>query len=302
VSNNDFEDYQKRQKLRNSICDAVRDGLQNDVVEPHHIEAILKKARNDDSFPFRFSERFKFDYFIQEERKNYPEEKNNLFAFAFGQIGRYEHFLTRILERYKRVSAEFHEVSRILIGPRKYSRWEEDERRYYAHQRQFELALQPQIDVESFYIFAKMFLDHIARSLHHFFGPVRGASLESHDNLVKCLPKYKKALSLEIPIEFDELGKDLKARIADYRDYQIAHNKMARPVHTTMSSMDQYLTMQISTWNPNSTEPPKTYPQSEPLLSLMELLDRYLTSLFEVVKANRNKSKLLRDPNPSGNS
>ncbi len=155
------------------------------------------------------------------------------------------------------------------------------------------------MEVESFYLFAKICLDHIARSLHHFFGPVRRASLDSHDNLVKHLPKYKAVLWLEIPAEFDQLARDLKTRIADFRDYQIAHNKLSRPVHTTLSGRDRDLVMQISTWNPNSTDPPKMNPTSESLLLLMDLLDRYMGSLFEVIRINSAKSKFLRDLVPS---
>ena len=294
MSDSDFGDYRIRLNERDRICKAIRDGLKTGVIEPRHIDAILKDERGEETFLFRFSQAAKFGFFIQEERKNYPGEKNNLFAFAFSQVGRYERFLTAILERYRRLCSELLVVSRIMEGPRRYTRWEEDERRFYALQAQFELAFQAQVEIESFYIFAKIFLDHIARSLEHFFGPVRGASLDSHDKLVKFLEKYRDALSLDIPIEFVEIASDLKSRIADYRDYQVAHSKLSRPQHITVSRIDQYLLMQISTWNPNATDSVKTHSVSEPLLLLVEVLDRYVGTLFDLVKRNRAKSKFLR--------
>ncbi len=124
MSDNAFLEFQQRAAQVDALRKAVRDGLQSGIVEARHIEAVLKEARNEDSFPFRFSQRWQFDYFIQEESKNYPDDKNNLFAFAFGQVGRYERFLTQILERYRRISAELPEVTRILTEPRKHSRWE----------------------------------------------------------------------------------------------------------------------------------------------------------------------------------
>lgn len=88
------------------------------------------------------------------------------------------------------------------------------------------------LDIESFYIFAKIFLDKIARFIEHYFGAqVRHRPLDSHDDLVRNLEIYAESKGLTLPIGLMTTAARLKTKIADHRDYHISHEKSPRTVH-----------------------------------------------------------------------
>jgi hypothetical protein len=41
------------------------------------------------------------------------------------------------------------------------------------------------LEIESYYVFAKIILDDVARAIEYYFGPHRGLALDSHDGLAK---------------------------------------------------------------------------------------------------------------------
>jgi len=81
------------------------------------------------------------------------------------------------------------------------------------------------LQIEAFYLFARILLDHVARSHDTYFGKGRKASLNSHDDLVKNLHKFVDEKNLVWREEFCKSAERLKRDIADYRDYYIAHEQ-----------------------------------------------------------------------------
>jgi hypothetical protein len=90
------------------------------------------------------------------------------------------------------------------------------------------------LDIESFYLFAKIYLDKIAHAFEFYFGPGRGKSMDSHDQLVKNFPAYAKEKGLTLPSDLMSIATRLKSDISDYRDYEIAHEKSPRRLSGTV--------------------------------------------------------------------
>ncbi len=164
--------------------------------------------------------------------------------------------------------------------------------------RQSALMSELHLEIESFYLFAKIFLDQIARFLEGHFGPHRSLSLDSHDDLTKSFGEYIKAKSLDCPEGVQVTLELLKARIADYRDYQIAHAKNPRMMHaTTWGSPDGGVSIQRTVLYPRENEAAGN--QSESLFELRVLLDSYVEQIIDLIVRNRDRSKYLKPRSPA---
>jgi hypothetical protein len=124
-------------------------------------------------------------------------EQHNMFAFAFGKVTRYWQFLEIIYERYQLASRAFMENTKALYEPMKpgaSSLLTEEQQRLHEAGASLQAALH--LEIESFYLFAKIMLDVIAHAIEYYFGSARNLSLDSHDDLAKNLHKYAAAKSL----------------------------------------------------------------------------------------------------------
>jgi hypothetical protein len=90
------------------------------------------------------------------------------------------------------------------------------------------------LEIESFYLFAKILLDKIAHALEFYFGLGRKKSLDSHDGLVKNFAQYAEVKCLTLPSDFMTIAARLKTDVSDYRDYEIAHEKSPRRMSGTV--------------------------------------------------------------------
>jgi hypothetical protein len=102
------------------------------------------------------------------------------------------------------------------------------------HEEGLRLNIMLHLEIESYYLFAKIMLDKIVHALEFYFGQGRNISLDSHDNLVKYFEAYAEQKGLVLPLEFMVMAKTLKTDISDYRDYDIAHEKSPRRMSGTM--------------------------------------------------------------------
>lgn len=97
------------------------------------------------------------------------------------------------------------------------------------HEEGWKLGVAVELEIDSFYIFAKVLLDRVGHGLEFYFGQAKGCSLESHNEMMKCFAKYVKAKNLTPPPKrLVELLKTLKTEIRDYRDKEIVHAKRPR--------------------------------------------------------------------------
>src|SRR5688572_29970565 len=136
--------------------------------------------------------------FIISERENYLGEDNNLFAFSFGQALDYLDFIVIIADRHKRISREMVLNSKKMMESHPRSGPVTDEQMALLDEGR-RLHTLVHLEIESFYLFAKILLDKVALFLQDYFGQVRGISLRSHDKLAKYYIQYGVAKGLIYP-------------------------------------------------------------------------------------------------------
>jgi len=229
--------------------------------------------------------------FVALHRERFDTEHNNIFAFSFSKILRRFAFLQIIHDRHLAASMAFVANSEAMLAttlPASNTRPITPEQ-VRLYQEGGKLGTEVQLEIESFYLFAKILLDDIARALEYYFGPVRSAPLDSHDDFAKHLHSFAKAKTLIIPHGFEEAVLDLRRRISDVRDQQIAHEKSPR-------------TMVAMTWLPGGrvrTMATKLYPkesdqhsETETLDSLCTALEAYGERMIGFIKLNQDRTRL----------
>jgi len=223
--------------------------------------------------------------FVGQERERFVVEDSNLFAFSFSKVSVYRADLDFILERYKQSSAEF--IGDTQARQERIKQGSQD--RTDSLRNSWPLQQKLHLDVESFYIFAKILLDHIARAIQFYFGQAQGVSLQLHDRLAKFIERYASAKGLDtVPQSLLSLIKELKAKICDYRDKQIEHENSPRTIKGTM-----YMTDGAESWititrlYPTKTD---TQVEGQSPTELIERIDDYMKQVIQYISQNHNKT------------
>lgn len=230
--------------------------------------------------------------FIDNERKHYTGKDSNLFAFSLGQSLRYYDFLLIVFDRYKKacgkaVSAHNKLMKPSLAQPGKEIPVTGKQMRLWVEWRQLHFLVH--LEIESFYMFAKIFLDKIALFIKNYFGPEQGISLRSHDKLEKEHERFRLAKGLTYPRGFSQSIIFLKEHISDYRDKQVSHMYSQRAVKgTTWGDNKQ---MKITTMQLFPTGNEFKSPSSEDLSLLLQAIDTYIQQLIVLIESNRAKTK-----------
>lgn len=229
--------------------------------------------------------------FISSERSYFEVEGNNMFAMAFGQVRRYYGFLVLIKARHDRLSDNYRKLSERCMalipthsGPAPITK-----ELGAVMEEMSGMSVQFQLEIESYYVFAKIMLDRVAHFIEFIYGPARRLPLDSHDQLTKHFKGYCAAKGLKDFVNVETLLSSLKQDISDYRDYQIAHEKSPRTIRA----------IAISDAGDASVMATKIYPkesdgqvQSQSPAKLELDLLRYLTEIMALVRANREQCKL----------
>lgn len=217
-------------------------------------------------------------------------EDNNRFATSFSKIRRYSEFTQRIFKRYQTAADRFIANSNALRAATV-----PDEQQRLLSQGHI-LTVDLHLEIESFFLFAKILLDKIAHSLEFYFGPIRNASLDSHDCLVRTFTSFAKKRGLVLPSGWIDLAASLKKDISDFRDYEIAHEKSPRRVSGTVYSASGGA--RLTSIRIYST-PRDQQVTSEDLSQLMTELDEYIEKTIALITDNRDLTHLKRKPAPN---
>jgi hypothetical protein len=232
--------------------------------------------------------------FINSEKKRFEPKYNNLFSFTFSEITRYYKYLQVIQERHKIVSKEFVNNLKVMFMQDTFKQGSgimNEEQRQISEERR-EITLRLHLEIESFYLFAKILLDKISLAIQFYFGYARSLSLASHDNLTKHVEAYKKARRLSIHQDLVDLIRKLKEDISDFRDYQIQHipdYRQGRIVRGTNFDIKGNTRISLTSLYP--TEKDKQY-DSKLLPELMSNIETYITKIIEFIENNKNKTHL----------
>lgn len=212
------------------------------------------------------------------------------FVTTWQAVDRYHTFLSIILKREAEATAKYSANSQALRNtlpsPGMYLT---DEQRF----RLDELDKSSDalhLEIESFYLFAKILLDTVARAIEKAFGQGRECSLDSHHDLIDNFEKFAKQKKLTFAGNFIEKAKSLRENISNFRDREIAHGKrLNRITATSLTRNGQATIIATSTVVP----PDRLKPQASSIHvpELMKELEDYILSAIEIVRANWSSAK-----------
>lgn len=227
--------------------------------------------------------------FIRESRDRISDvQANNHFGVLAADVAEERATLDIIVSRYKAISEGFMQNTRAMqatVRPGTHPMTDEQTQiREEAVYIQRELRL----EVRCFYVFAKILLDKIARFIEFYFGQARRLSLGSHDKLTRNLAEFCSAQGLSLPKDFLDTAGDLKGRVSDYRDKQIAHDQGGRLEGTGFNESGETRLVRSGI----GPGPLNEALDSEPLPNLTEALDEYVTVFLDFLKRNESKARL----------
>jgi hypothetical protein len=242
--------------------------------------------------------RDKLHAFIDSERDRFSTRDNNRFAFGFSTVARYYQFLRIIIDRYHSASEQWIENFRALQATYRPGTHPMTEQQLALRTTSKERTDLLHLEIESFYLFAKILLDKLANCVLLYFGLERGIRLQSHDYLAKNIRRYARARNLSAPSrDLLDLISELKRDVADYRDKQIAHETSPRTVRGTTVDLDAE-TVAMSSVRIHPTEHDQQVDSRVPG-DVMTSIDRYITEMLKYISANRDKPALeLSDEQP----
>jgi hypothetical protein len=232
--------------------------------------------------------------FIGKHRDRFTNKHDNIFTLSFGKVFRRLGFLKIIQARYAEASAAFIancEATRKALpagsGPQPVSQDTEALLKKASH-----ITRTLHLESESFYLFAKIILDDVARAIEYYFGAQRGLALDSHDDLTERMPRYAAAKGLTISEDLVTAATDLRKRISDFRDSQIAHEKSPRTMYGTSWSPSEGARIVTTRIFPKTTDPDPAQNGMEALPELRKAIDAYLDQVAAFLSANEDKTNL----------
>jgi hypothetical protein len=229
-----------------------------------------------------------FDAFVESERYRFTDKDNNVFGLSVYQITRYYEFLAIILERQKQTSAVYARLLRQTMRDASAGSGSATPEELQGLKEQLEYMTLIQLEVESFYLFAKILLDRTAHFIELFFGPARKLSLDSHDQLTKRIETYCSQKQLALPNGLIEMMRGLKTDVSDHRDYRIAHEKSPRTVRGMFVSEDGRLSMTYNRVFPTDSD---KHFWTKPLRELFGNIDKYLIQIVAFAEENKDKTR-----------
>jgi len=226
--------------------------------------------------------------FIGTERKQYTTIDGNLFASSLGEALRYYNFLLIVADRYRNISKKMVSISnkRWRLTPvQTGGPFPMTDEQIFLMEKWNQLNTLIHLEIESFYMFAKIFLDKITLFIQNYFGQARDISLRSHDKLTINHAEFCLAKSLTLPQGFSQSIIFLKEHISDYRDKQVEHLQSQRTVRGSAWGRTKHI--KIATYHNKS----RTQALSEELPELIQAIDTYIQQLITLIESNRTKTR-----------
>lgn len=229
--------------------------------------------------------------FISEHRDRFADVDTNIFAFAWSKITRRLGFLSIIEHRYLEVSAAVIANSRALQAITKPGTHTQTAEQAALYKAALPIVADLHLQIELYYLFAKIILDDVARALEHYFGSARSLALDSHDDLSRQLPAYAEAKGLTLTDGLLDTVADLRKRISDVRDQKFSHEKSPRTVPgTSWSNSGGGASIVLTRIYPRETDPEQF--NSEQLPQLTQAIESYLDLVIVFIGANEAKTAL----------
>ena len=224
----------------------------------------------------------KLERHLAAERNQFPIGRARVLENAALEIKRYSAFLILVKARAIEVSVKCNEALRCCVGM---PAGEEREKRMSRFEQ---LNVNLQLDIESFYIFATIYLDKTSHFLEAYFGELRDCSFESFRSLKQQLDLMESSHGFKLNRQFREMAEKLFTDIVDFRDKKITHAKMPRLFRGLNWEADGRVTMASGLINAKPTD--KLF-QTTDVGDLWMLLEKYSGLFTEFVEQNPKKAK-----------
>ena len=235
--------------------------------------------------------------FIDEYRRRMDTWNGNLFAASAEAWWRYYIFLTLILARYDRSNAAYVEVMEQVTrqmrdapaGGGSAPMTPEDMAEL---KRQIDLATVLHLDIETFYLFAKILLDRIADTFGLVFEVEWKSRGSSHSDLSQQFQDLCRNKGLEIrPDNLSALVSKLWA-IVDYRNKLIEHLGDSPVVRGTLSAPGKASSIVTSRMYP-AAEEAQEFRQTKDPHALLHTLEEYIEAMLTFFEVNAKRSSLI---------
>lgn len=227
--------------------------------------------------------------FVQENRARFEIQRDNAFAMAWGKVFRRGEFLEVIKLRHAEASAGFIEMTNRQRELTPVGQGTVSPELAAVMQRGSAFAKIVHLDNESFYHFAKVVLDDVARAIEFTFETERGISLRSHDKWVKQANAYCIAKGLDLSQELLRRMADMKGRICDVRDKQLAHEQSPRTMSGTAFVPGKGARILATQLYPRGNDPKQW--DAETPDDLLDALYDYLNAVADFLVLNRERMK-----------
>jgi hypothetical protein len=226
--------------------------------------------------------------FTISERTRYDPTDNNRFAFDLGQIIRYAVFLDVVYARYVKANRRFVDSWNELQALTNESRAAKP------HSLQVSALMDARrgedtelhLEIESYFLFAKILLDKAAHFVEVYLGSARAAGIRSHDKWRKNYERFTASKGLTWNPRIKELIEMLQARIVDHRDKGITHRQGTWIYGTSIHPDDATAVLQFGLY----PQPADKYSTSPKIGDAHLTMNEYLPLLIETVCNERRKS------------
>lgn len=240
--------------------------------------------------------------FIDSERDRFEIKHNNMFAKCFEEIIRYLQFLNIIYERYQQVvkkyAQNFTNLQKSMDkspGAHTYT-----DKQMFMDRESVRFGGLVQLEIESFYQFAKILLDKTATAIEFYFGKLDTNRIGEHHRLVekkdngvlRKIEVYANDKSLKITSGIIEIMVSLQRDVSDFRDKYITHLQSPRTIRGISVDGRQVIS-RIYPTHENDT----VLEESKSLNELKNEIEKYMELLVEFIKNNREKTGLNTNKN-----
>jgi hypothetical protein len=236
--------------------------------------------------------------FIDQHRRRMDARNGNLFAASAGAWWRYYVFLTHVLARYDRSNAAYVEVMEQVTRRMKEAPAGGGSRPMTPEdmaevKRQVDLAAVLHLDIETFYLFAKILLDRIADTFGLMFGVDWKRTGSSYSDLSTRFEVLCTSKGLEIrPDNLPALISKLWKAIVDYRNKVIEHLGDAPVVRGTIFTPGKASGVVTSRMYPTE-EDAEAFRQTEDPHALLRKLEEFIEAMLTFSEVNARKSPLI---------
>jgi len=225
-------------------------------------------------------------------RSSHP--KSGVIANSITQWFRYRDYLKRVLVRYEDANGTYLEVRRRVRQrlPKTPGRHRSSRRVSADMRRLWPLTRDVHLEIESFYVFAKILVDRVADTFALFFlGHLFGGFGSSHVKLKNQLASICQVKNVR-PGKLTKMTRDLQERIVDHRTGVIEHLREPRYSPGSSIGANGKIRIEMGLVSPTEADHEFDTRTTEPLGDLMAALDDYLDAMAAFLQANRDKSVL----------